>query len=191
MDSRGIALTQQESRLLEQAREGDAGAFSSLVNETAPALERLALRIVGHRHDAEDVAQDAVLTAWRKLSGFRGEARFKTWITRILVNRALDVVRRRKTAVDVAAEALPSPDADPLVRASEREVDQAVRAAIETLPPVQRTTLLLRVDQGLAYEEIAYVLGSTRNAVRMNLVAARKRLAMRLRGIVDLGGDVS
>ena len=77
---------------------------------------------------------------------------------------------------------------DPGTHAAARELDAAVRAAIEELPPVQRATLLLRADQGLSYEEIAYVLGSTRNAVRSNLVAARKRLADRLQGHVDLGG---
>ena len=68
------------------------------------------------------------------------------------------------------------------------DLEDAVRAAIDSLPPVQRVTLLLRVDHGLTYEEIGYVLGSTRNAVRVNLIAARKRLAVTLRGIVDLGG---
>ena len=59
MRDRSIAITARESRLLEAAQGGDAVAFSSLVGETAPALERLALRMLGHRHDAEDIAQDA------------------------------------------------------------------------------------------------------------------------------------
>ena len=186
MVDRSIVITARESRLLEAARGGDAVAFSSLVGETAPALERLALRMVGHRHDAEDIAQDAVLTAWKRLSGFRGESRFKTWISRILVNRALDVLRRRKAAAEVVETT--APGADPVAHASERELEHHVRRAIEQLPPVQRATILLRADQGLSYDEIAYVLGSTRNAVRMNLVAARKRLAIQLKGIVDVGG---
>lgn len=189
MESPGTVLTARESRLLAAARGGDRGAFASLVREAAPALERLALRMLGHRHDAEDVAQEAVLAAWRELDGFRGRARFKTWICRILVRRALDLLRRRRPAAPVQDVATVA--ADPVARAQEKEIESIVRAEIERLPPVQRATLLLRADQGLSYEEIAYVLGSKRNAVRMNLIGARKRLAERLRDVVDLGGGGS
>ncbi len=179
-------MAQDEARLVEAARRGDRAAFGALVLEAAPMMERLAVRMLGHRQDAEDVTQEAVLHAWRALPRFRGEARFSTWIYRILVARALDSVRRRRGAVeasaDLADEALGPPD-----HAHAQEVEAAVRGAIEELPPVQRATLLLRMDQGLGYDEIAYVLGSTRNAVRMNLIAARKTLARRLRGVVDLG----
>jgi RNA polymerase sigma-70 factor (ECF subfamily) len=186
----GGAIPAREAQLLAAARSGDRGAFVRLVHESAPALERLALRLVGHRHDAEDVAQDTVLSAWRRFDGFRGHARFQTWICRILVRRALDLLRRRTPAASPAASvAVAAEAADPIARAHEREVEARVRDEIERLPPVQRATLLLRADQGLSYEEIAYVLGSSRNAVRMNLVAARKRLAERLRGVVDLGGE--
>jgi RNA polymerase sigma-70 factor (ECF subfamily) len=179
------AIPQRERLLLEASRGGDAAAFAALVRESAPALERLALRLVGDRHAAEDLAQDAVLKAWRKLPLFRGGSRFKTWVSRILVRRALDFLRRRRPVAEPPP--LLSLVGDPAAHAEARELEEAVRKAIEELPPVQRATLLLRADQGLSYEEIAYVLGSTRNAVRMNLVAARKRLAERLQGFIDLG----
>ena len=188
MSNGGEAASQRERLLLDASREGDAAAFATLLRESAPALERLALRLVGDRHDAEDIAQDTVLKAWRKLPGFKGESRFQTWVCRILVRRALDFLRGRKPMEEVR-EHLPAIVRDPQAHASDRELDEAVRKAIDELPPVQRATLLLRADQGLSYEEIAYVLGSTRNAVRMNLVAARKKLALRLQGHVDLGGD--
>jgi RNA polymerase sigma-70 factor (ECF subfamily) len=184
----GEAVSQRERLLLEASRGGDPAAFAALLRESAPTLERLALRLVGDRHDAEDIAQDAVLKAWRKLPGFKGESRFRTWVCRILVRRALDFLRGRKPAQE-ALERLPAATRDPHAEAAAHELDRAIRHAIEELPPVQRATLLLRADQGLSYEEIAYVLGTTRNAVRMNLVAARKRLAERLDGHVDLGGD--
>lgn len=188
MSSGGEAMSQRERLLLDASRGGDAAAFAALLRESAPALERLALRLVGDRHDAEDIAQDTVLKAWRKLPGFRGESRFRTWVCRILVHRALDFLRGRRPMEEVR-DHLPAVVRDPQANAAARELDDAIRKAIEELPPVQRATLLLRADQGLSYEEIAYVLGSTRNAVRTNLVAARKRLAERLQGHVDLGGD--
>ena len=177
-------ISPRETRLVAAAQTGDAAAFTQLVRSSAPALERLALRLIGHRHDAEDIAQDAVLAAWNKLGTFRGKARFQTWICRILVRRALDLLRRRhrlSAVTDVAASGT-----DPVVHAQEHELEGIVRTAIEQLPPVQRATILLRADQGLSYEEIAYVLGSTRNAVRSNLIAARKHLAKALQGRVDL-----
>jgi len=186
VEAHGSAATTREAHLLRAARGGDGPAFASLVGEAAPALERLALRLLGDRHDAEDVAQEAVLAAYRELPRFRGESRFKTWICRILVHRALDMLRRRRPQPSVPEAAL-SAVPDPAVRAEERELEWVLRAAIDLLPPVQRAALLLRADQGLSYAEIAYVLGSSRNAVRMNLIAARKRLAADLRGKVDLG----
>ena len=180
------ALSPQEGRLLEAARSGDRDAFALLLRETTPTLERLALRMVGDRHDAEDVAQDAVLTAWRKLSTFQGRSRFKTWVCRIVVHRSLDFLRRRRPRTELAADSAAVLDSDPAALAQDRELEGIVRGAIEKLPPVQRATLLLRVDQGLPYEEIAYVMGSSRNSVRANLIAARKRLAVELDGKVDL-----
>jgi len=180
---------QREQDLLRAARAGDSAAFAALVEESTPSLERLALRLVHHRQDAEDIAQDAVVTAWRKLDSFRGAASFRTWICRILVRRSLDLLRRRKPIAiveDVAAVAR-----EPVAHAAGLEIEARVHAAIGALPPVQRATMLLRVEQNLSYEEIAYVLGSTRNAVRMNLVDARKSLAKRLRDVVDLGGSKS
>lgn len=185
-------LPQRESVLLEAAQGGDRGAFACLVHESAPTLERLALRLVGHRQDAEDVAQDAVFVAWRELGRFEGRARFQTWLCRILVRRALDLIRgRRPAASDVEADAVAARHADPVELVSERETEDLIRAAIEKLPPVQRATLLLRVDQTLSYEEIAYVLGSNRNAVRVNLIAGRRKLARLLDGRLDPGGRAS
>lgn len=188
MSNGGEAASQRERLLLDASRGGDPAAFAALLRESAPTLERLAVRLVGDRHDAEDIAQDTALRAWRKLPGFKGESRFRTWVCRILVRRALDFLRRRRPTEEVR-EQLPAAVRDPHAEAAAQELDDAIRRAIEDLPPVQRATLLLRADQGLSYEEIAYVLGTTRNAVRMNLVAGRKRLAERLDGHVDLGGD--
>ena len=180
------AIPADESRLLEAARGGDRAAFGTLVLDAAPMLERLSLRLVRHRQDAEDVTQEAVAYAWRRLPSFQGKARLRTWLYRITVSRALDLLRKRRVTGELPQVAAPAAHG-PSATAQAHELEGAVRDAIESLPPVQRATLLLRVDQAMSYDEIAYVLGSTRNAVRMNLVAARKQLAHRLRNVVDLG----
>ena len=79
--------------------------------------------------------------------------------------------------------------AGPADDAASRDLERAIRDAIAELPPAQRTVLLLRTDHGMSYEEISYVMGTGRDAVRMNLIEARRKLARKLRGIVDLGGD--
>lgn len=186
MEAEG-GLTARETALVAAAQRGDRAAFSALVREAAPTLERLALRVLGHRQDAEDAAQEAVLDAWRSLPRFRGEARFRTWIYRILVARALDVARRRRPAEEIPSTAACAAQG-PAEDASSRDIESRVREAIESLPPAQRTVLLLRTDHGMSYDEIAYVMGTGRDAVRMNLIEARRKLARRLRGVVDLGG---
>lgn len=186
MDS-GSAVPAQETSLLERARGGDRAAFAVLVRDAAPLLERLALHLVRHREDAEDVLQETILDAWKGLARFRGDARFRTWAYRILVTRALDSARRRRPA-DELPLTVACAGAGPAEDASSRELETAIRAAIDELPPVQRATLLLRADHGMSYDEIAYVLGSGRDAVRMNLIDARRALARRLRRVVDLGG---
>lgn len=188
-----LGAAPHESRLVAQARDGDRAAFAVLVRDAAPFLERFAIRLLGHRQDAEDALQDTILDAWRGLSRFRGDARFRTWACRILLARASQVQRlqRPRGDLDDALEAsVAGPSASPADGAASRELEEAIRRAIDALPPVQRATLLLRADHGMSYVEIAYVLGSTRDAVRMNLIDARRNLAQRLRGVADLGGPM-
>jgi RNA polymerase sigma-70 factor, ECF subfamily len=175
-----------ESRLVDAARQGDRAAFAVLIRDAAPMLERLALRVLRHRQDAEDATQEAIVDAWRNLPRFRGDARFRTWIYRILVARALDQARRRPPAGELSAQVLCAASG-PGETAAARDLETHVRAAIDELPPAQRAALLLRTDHGLSYDEIAYVMGTGRDAVRMNLIEARRKLARKLRGVVDLG----
>src|ERR671918_3183081 len=81
--------------LLEACRRGDAGAFEELVERTRRQVYPLAYRLVGDRHEAEDVAQEAYLRVFRSLRGFRQEARFETWLYRIVTNAAFTHLRRR------------------------------------------------------------------------------------------------
>ena len=178
----------QEMALVAAAQRGDRAAFGVLIRDSAPMLERLALRVLRHRQDAEDAAQEAILDAWRNLGRFRGDARFRTWAYRILVARALDVARRRRSVEELPAAAACSASG-PADNAAANDIEHVIRDAIDGLPPAQRTVLLLRTDHGLSYDEIAYIMGTGRDAVRMNLIAARRRLAQKLRGVVDLGGD--
>lgn len=148
-------------------------AFERLVAEHSDAVWRLALRLAPNRIDAEDLYQEAFLRAWRGIGRFRGEARFGTWITRILVNIAVDRIRR----------APPPPAAPPAPRAVDpadglacRDLLGRVLSAVAELPRRQRESLLLRARGGLSVAEIARTMKIRPAAVKSHLVAARKKL---------------
>lgn len=165
--------------MLAACRRGDRRAFEELVHLTHRRVYSLAYRLVGDRHDAEDVAQDAYLRIFRGLDGFREEARFETWMYRIVTNSAMSVLRRRgRFGVIVRDEDLDVAVPDrPAEQAADR--DSLVRA-MEVLPSGQRTVLWLKDVYGLSCREIGDELGIEEGAVKVRLHRARKRLRERL-----------
>jgi RNA polymerase sigma-70 factor, ECF subfamily len=165
--------------LLEAARRGEPGAFEELVERTHRRVYTLAYRLVGDRHEAEDVAQEAYLRAYRALRGFRGEARFETWLHRITANTAMNHLRRRGRFGDLLAE-----DDERVVRIEEPgrstpddvvERDEIERA-LGTLPTGQRAVVLLKDVYGFSCAEIGDELGISEGAVKVRLHRARRRL---------------
>ena len=148
----------------------------------ADRLHDTLAKLLGDRHDAADAAQEAFVKAWRKLDTFRGESGFRTWLTRIAVNAAVSRGRtaaRRGTRTGLPADSPgtdPPPDAAPL--AGERA--EAVRAAVAALPEEFRAAVVLKEFDGLAYEQIAEVLGVPVGTVRSRLHRGREQLRRRL-----------
>jgi len=164
--------------LLEAASRGDARAFEGLVRRHTPALYRLALRVTGSAPLAEDAVQDAWLSAWVSLAGFRGDAAVRTWLFRVASTRAMNVVRRPPPApVDLAAQPdlVTAPDAA-AVAATEAQA-RAVREAVAALPGRQRDAVVLRDLEGLSYEEVARALHCSVPAVKSALHRGRGALA--------------
>ncbi|HEV8468001.1 MAG TPA: sigma-70 family RNA polymerase sigma factor [Candidatus Limnocylindria bacterium] len=179
--------------LVEQARRGDARAFEQLAREVERPLYRHALRMVG-QVDAEDVVQDALLSAWRSLSSFEGSS-FRAWIFRIATNRALDRLRARRRHPEVpldppteedndrswAEPAAPGPDLAEI--AGDREALVIVEQILATLPVEQRAALLLRDVEGFAYEEIATIttveIGTVKSRIHRGRLAVRNALVAR------------
>lgn len=164
-----------DADLLARCRKGDRRALEALVRATHRRAYRLAYRIVGDRHEAEDVVQEAYLRVFRGLGGFREEARFETWMHRIVVNAALNALRRRGRFGELTADE--APDAPVPDRAAERasDVDELERG-LELLPPGQRTVLLLKDVYDLSCREIGQELGIAEGAVKVRLHRARRRL---------------
>jgi RNA polymerase sigma-70 factor, ECF subfamily len=163
--------------LLEACQRGDAGAFEELVELTQRQVYTLAYRLVGDRHEAEDVAQEAYLRVFRSLRGFRQEARFETWLYRIVTNAAFTHLRRRGRFGAVLAEGQEQAVEEPEVRPVEAALDRdEVKRALEGLTPGARTVVVLKDVYGLSCQEIADEMGLSEAAVKVRLHRARKRL---------------
>ncbi len=137
----------------------------------------LAVRLVGDRHDAEDVVQDGYLRAYRALPRFRGDARFETWLYRIVANAAMTHLRRRGRFGEVLSEAqdaaLPQIAAPP----SEDSLgDAEVSRALAALPHGQRVVVVLKDVYGFSCQEIGDQIGISEGAVKVRLHRARRRL---------------
>jgi RNA polymerase sigma-70 factor (ECF subfamily) len=170
--------------LVRRAQEGYLDAYAELVNRHSLLAYRVALRILGHHQDAEDVAQEALVTAWQQLPQFRGESSFSTWLYRIVTRRALNRInrdRRHSSADAIVENAEVADDSTRTDIAFERtETVDAVTQAIQALPPVQRVVVVLHHLEGLSYADVATITASTVPAVRSQLYRARRALGSAL-----------
>jgi len=170
------------------ARAGDQAAFGRLVDLYQRVAVRTALVAVGRREDAEDVAQEAFILAWRKLSGFRGDASFRTWLLTIVWRKALDRRRTnllwwRRTAVHsegLPFEDVPAPGANPEREAQARELVERARREIAKLSPTLRDTLLLAASGEYTYEQIAELQAVPLGTIKWRVAEARRKVALRL-----------
>ncbi|UGQ11545.1 sigma-70 family RNA polymerase sigma factor [Yinghuangia sp. ASG 101] len=173
-----------EPLLVARAAEGDDAAFEVLVRRHAPRLLALATRLLGSAGEAEDAVQDTLVTAWRRLPEFRAEAAFGTWLFRITTNRCLNILRSRPATrpLDTAPEPPTAAPADDPQRAAESAASaKALGEALATLTAEQRACWVLRELHGMAYEEIADVVGIAEPAVRGRLFRARRSLMEAMR----------
>jgi len=165
--------------LVVRAQEGDTPAFAVLVRRYQRPLYRLAVRLLGNHSDAEEAVQDAFVTAWRQLSGFRGDAAFSSWMYRIVTNRCLQMLRTRRVVVslgDIGDQ--PEPDsASPEHAAEVQDQAAALQRALQELSIDQRACWVLRELHGLSYEDIAAIVNASPDAVRGRLHRARRTLA--------------
>lgn len=167
--------------LVEQAREGSDTAFRQLVEATYRDTYTLAIRLTGDEEDARDVTQEAYLKAHRGLAGFRGDARFSTWMYRITANCAATYVQRRSRhrhdqLLDDATVVETRFDSDPEQYTNVTDLRSRLDAAIADLPPKLRSVVVLRDIYELPHEEIAQELGITVTAAKVRLHRARHRL---------------
>lgn len=168
-----------------RAAEGDRDARRELFERYREAAFRVAVRITGNEQDGLDVVQDAFIKAFESLASLERVAGIKTWLLRIVNNRALDLLRRRKVRLAVSLEGddeqAPAPavaaDGDGPGRGLERaETETRIREAIEMLPPEQKSVFALYAAGDLTYGQIAEVVGIPIGTVMSRIHHARRRL---------------
>ena len=177
-----------ERDLVLRAKRGDQDAFEQLVLDNQNRIYSLALRLMGDREEAADLAQEAFLKAWQGLSSFQGESSFSTWIYRLTTNVCIDYLRRKKRRQEVEpAVSLDDEDSgwaepadagqDPQRKLEEAERSRALSRGLERLPEHQRQVLVMRELSGLSYQEIGAATGLDLGTVKSRI--ARARLALR------------
>ncbi|HKI03427.1 MAG TPA: sigma-70 family RNA polymerase sigma factor [Thermoanaerobaculia bacterium] len=173
-----------DSRLVARALGGDARAFEELVRRHLKSAHAVALGVLGNPADAEDVCQDAFLTALQKLEECRDPKRFAAWLMRIVRNQALNFRERRSLRqgepLERVAEAAGGDD--PGREAERSELRDRLLTALAVLPETQREVVLLHDLEGWRHREIADLLGTSEGAVRVRLLEARRRLRTELEG---------
>jgi RNA polymerase sigma-70 factor (ECF subfamily) len=186
-------LSLDESVLIQRCLSGDETAFDQIVCRYQDMVFNMALRLLGKREEALDLSQEVFFQVYRKLGSFRQDASLRTWIYRIVINRAKNSQRwwRRResemTAVAVEdaerenpwvlSTALKTSDEDaPDEVLQRKELGEILHRAIQALPFEQRTILLLKEIDGLSYEEISKTLNLALGTVKSRLARARKAL---------------
>jgi RNA polymerase sigma-70 factor (ECF subfamily) len=183
-----------DGALVAAVKRGDSQAFEELVLRHEPKVLAVAQRITKNREDAEDVAQESFHKAYLHLDAFQEKSRFSTWLTRIAMNEAFMLLRRRRGFHEVlpespddevksGAEAFVDQRPNPEESCWQRERKQLLTRAINRLAPKIRRTILLRDIEERSVEETAQILGASIGAVKARIFQGRRKL----RGTVNLG----
>lgn len=172
-----MRMETDDNALALEAREGDRAAFASLLARHYDHVYRLALRFTGHREDAEDLAQDIVVSLPSRLRQFDGKAQFRTWLYRVVFNSAIDKRRseqardqRERDYVDVSALRA-ADDAD---RAAQAEW---LNTALKAMKPDLRDTAVLVLSEDLTHAEAADILGVKESTISWRMHELKKALA--------------
>jgi RNA polymerase sigma-70 factor, ECF subfamily len=171
-------MPSSDEELVARSVGGDLDSFNQLVLRWERPIYALAYRVIGREEDARDVAQETFLRAFRALKGFKGQAKFSSWLYRITLNLCRDWIRRERRAplaqmpegidlVELAGEETPSESIEQ--RIGRQQLGRAVSKAMATLPDEQRTAIILKEYHGLTFQEIADLLDCPLSTVKTRL----------------------
>jgi len=182
-------MTRTDEELVARAQGGDIESFNQLIVRWERPIYALAYRVIGKEEDARDVCQDAFLRAYRALPGFKGQAKFSSWLYRIALNLCRDWIRRQRRApvsqlpedmdaIELASEKGPVESIEDLV--ARRELSAIVEEAMSELSEEQRTAIILKEYHGMTFQEIADMQGCPLSTVKTRLYQGLSLLRRRL-----------
>jgi RNA polymerase sigma-70 factor (ECF subfamily) len=184
IDPRGAA---DEAKLVARCLKQDQEAFGQLVERYATVIVNLAYRMVGDRTEAEDLAQETFVAAFKALPTFRAESKFSTWLYRIAANKCKDWLRAKRPGqglydvdVDETLDVHVAEERTPERVLSQQQVAQELDRAIQRLPPLYREAFVLKHVEGLSYEEMQEVLGVNGDTLKMRVYKGRLQLSREL-----------
>jgi RNA polymerase sigma-70 factor (ECF subfamily) len=194
------SVRESDAIAVERTLAGDRDAFRVLVERHSQNVFRLSYRLVGNRHDAEEVVQEAFLRAYQKLSQFEARSNFGTWVFRIAANYAIDRMRKQRKEearrempivneetghdpLSTVADAAPTPER----LTQSMELRQKMQEALDTLTQAERTAFVMRHWEGCGIEEIAAVLKSSSNATKNTVFRAVQKLRQLLEPFMQDG----
>lgn len=183
-----------DAELIKLSIEGSLEAFEELVSRYQHKVYSLSFRYMGNEEDAHDMAQEALIKAYRSLSTFKGDSSFSTWLYRITANVCLDELRKRKRTLNLISldEPLATTEGDEMERdimdhgppvdviVERKEFAASLQALITTLKPEHRSVIILRDIMDLTYEEMAEVLQCSVGTIKSRLSRAREILRKKL-----------
>ena len=174
-----MAAENDETEWIRQSREGKTEAFAALVALHQRMIHSLTYRMTGSLAEAEDLAQEAFIRAWRHLDSFQGEAKFSTWLCRIAMNACLNWRQRESRRTEVhetwANDAF-APGLDESARAASGKLNERVQTALNRLPAKQRAAIVLTVYEEMNHAEAARALGCTEATISWRVFSARTKL---------------
>jgi RNA polymerase sigma-70 factor (ECF subfamily) len=179
----------RERKLVDDARRGDAQAFRELVQKNQRRAYAVALGMVHDPDDARDITQEAFLKVHKNLATFEGDAQFFTWLYRIVMNLAIDHLRKKRGEKVEFDDAMSNGEADddtgisprrtgfdPVKALSDKQLRQKIQGALGQLSPAHRAVLVMREVDGLSYQEMADLAGVSIGTIMSRLFHARKKM---------------
>ena len=185
IDYRGSS---DEAKLIARSLEQDPDAFGQLVERYATIIVNLAYRMVGDRTEAEDLAQETFVAAFKSLPRFRAESKFSTWLYRIAANKCKDWLRAKRPGQgaqgvdidEVFDEGAAAEEQTPEHLLSRQQVAAQLDRAIQRLPPLYREAFVLKHVEGLSYEEMQEILNVNADTLKMRVYKGRLQLSREL-----------
>ena len=182
-----LTTTVYYDELVERCKQGDTSSYRQLYNKYAKAMYNTSLRIVNNTAEAEDILQEAFIDAFKHIGGFEGRSSFGAWLKRIVINKSINSIKRKKINVlDIDTVHTDLSDDEPMNEAEfEWKVDE-VKKAINDLPAGYRTVLNLYLLEDYSHEEVATTLNISHSTARTQYMRAKQKLLQHLKQIVAL-----